>query len=204
MSELSAAYVFLRNLEHRLMYVEDQQTQDLPNNMEAQTRIASSMRFADWASFSAQLEQYRKSVQQHFDAVFQEEKISPEANASVTSAQQSSFLSTKQSSKDVWLGLVADDEANKFLLAIGYSESSETLRRLHSLHASAKYQQLPTLSRQRFDALMPSVIALAANETKPDVTLLRMSDLLESICRRASYLALLAEYPTAHQLGNQV
>ena len=199
-SELSAAYVFLRNLEHRLMYVEDQQTQDLPNNMEAQTRIASSMRFADWASFSAQLEQYRKSVQQHFDAVFQEEKISPEANASVTSAQQSSFLSTKQSSKDIWLGLVADDEANKFLLEIGYSESSETLRRLHSLHASAKYQQLPTLSRQRFDALMPSVIALAANETKPDVTLLRMSDLLESICRRASYLALLAEYPTALHL----
>ena len=29
--ELIVAYVFLRNLEHRLMYVEDQQTQDLPD-----------------------------------------------------------------------------------------------------------------------------------------------------------------------------
>ena len=192
--ELTEAYVFLRNLEHRLMYVEDQQTQDLPKNSEAQSRIATSMIFADWTSFLVQLEQHRQRVQQHFDAVFQEQKSLPQDTAS---SIKSDFLSVTKSTKDIWLGLTADDEAIQFLSGIGYKEAIETLNRLHRLHASAKYQQLPTLSRQRFDALIPSVIALAANASNADITLLRVSDLMESICRRASYLALLAEYPTA-------
>ncbi len=189
--ELSQAYVFLRNLEHRLMYVEDQQTQDLPKTDTAKARIALAMNFAGWPSFYAQLEAYRKSVQQHFDAIFQAEEP-----MQATSSHQSSH----QSVKDVWQGIIADNDAEECLVNIGYSESKETLRRLHALHASAKYQQLPVLSRQRFDALMPSVIILAAAEANPDATLLRMMDLLESICRRASYLALLAEYPTALSL----
>ena len=84
--------------------------------------------------------------------------------------------------------------------ALGYVDSAETLRRLHSLHQSARYKQLPELSRQRFDALMPLVITLSAKEADPDMTLMRVSDLLGSICRRASYLALLAEYPAALNL----
>lgn len=189
-SELNEAYVFLRNLEHRLMYVEDQQTQDLPKTDAAKARIALAMNFADWSSFYAQLEVYRKSVQQHFDAVFQDESTSADVN------QPSHHLSMKE----VWQGVIADSDAEVSLTHIGYTEPKETLRRLKTLHVSAKYQQLPVLSRQRFDALMPSVIALAATETNPDVTLLRMTDLMESICRRASYLALLAEYPTALNL----
>ncbi len=188
--ELSQAYVFLRNLEHRLMYVEDLQTQDLPKSVAAQARIALAMNFADWPSFYAQLEVYRKSVQQHFDAVFQAE-ATPESDK-----QPSHHLSMKE----LWEGVIADSDAEASLIKIGYAAPVETLRRLKTLHSSAKYQQLPVLSRQRFDALMPSVISLAATETNPDMTLLRMTDLMESICRRASYLALLAEYPSALHL----
>ncbi len=41
--ELSVAYVFLRNLEHRLMYVDDAQTQELPKSDETKARIARAM-----------------------------------------------------------------------------------------------------------------------------------------------------------------
>ena len=50
-SELSEAYVFLRNLEHRLMYVEDAQTQELPKTEEARARIAKAMNFSQAANF---------------------------------------------------------------------------------------------------------------------------------------------------------
>ncbi len=43
--ELTEAYVFLRNLEHRLMYVEDAQTHELPTTDEAKARIAEAMNF---------------------------------------------------------------------------------------------------------------------------------------------------------------
>src|SRR5688500_18418642 len=44
-AELREAYVFLRNLEHRLQYLEDQQTQMLPAGNEDRALIAHSMGF---------------------------------------------------------------------------------------------------------------------------------------------------------------
>ncbi|MBP7579558.1 MAG: bifunctional [glutamate--ammonia ligase]-adenylyl-L-tyrosine phosphorylase/[glutamate--ammonia-ligase] adenylyltransferase, partial [Vogesella sp.] len=50
-TELLDAYTFLRNLEHRLQYLDDQQTQSLPASEENRQRIASSMGFASWQAF---------------------------------------------------------------------------------------------------------------------------------------------------------
>ena len=188
-SELSEAYVFLRNLEHRLMYVEDAQTQELPKSDEAKARIAKAMNFEDWGAFLAKLNIYRQNVQQHFDATF------TEANTSQTASQDSLVIE-----KSLWNGALNAQEAEQALQKLGYTEAQETLRRLNTLHQTSRYLQLPELSRQRFDALMPHVISLAATMQNPESTLIRVIDLLESICRRASYLALLAEHAQAMHL----
>ncbi len=188
-SELSEAYVFLRHLEHRLMYVEDAQTQELPKTDEAKVRIAKAMNFDDWESFLAKLNSYRQSVQQHFDATFTDANTSQHASRDCLEAE-----------KSVWNGALNAQEAEQVLQKLGYAEAQETLRRLNTLHQSSRYLQLPELSRQRFDALMPHVISLAATMQNPEVTLMRVIDLLESICRRASYLALLAEHSQAMHL----
>ncbi len=184
-SELSQAYVFLRNLEHRLMYVEDAQTQELPKTDEAKARIAKAMSFAGWAEFLTQLNLYRQNVQQHFDATFSDANTGQDV---------------LDIEKSIWNGAIAEQEAVLALQQMGFAEAQETLRRLNTLHQSSRYAKLPELSRQRFDALMPLVILLAAEMQNPDITLMRVIDLLESICRRASYLALLAEHTQAMRL----
>ncbi len=189
-AELSEAYVFFRHLEHRLMYVEDAQTQELPKTDETKARIARAMNFAQqenygWSDFLAKLDNYRSQVQQHFDATFNDEHSSKDV---------------LESEKSIWNGVIAESEAVAVLQRAGFADAQETLRRLNSLHQSSRYQQLPELSRQRFDAVMPHVIAQAAKMQNADVTLTRVTDLLESICRRASYMALLAEHPQAMQL----
>jgi glutamate-ammonia-ligase adenylyltransferase len=188
-AELSEAYVFLRNLEHRLMYVDDAQTQELPKSDEAKARIAKAMWFADWAEFLAKLNAYRQQVQQHFDATFSDANASPEG--------QNYALNIE---KSIWNGTIAEQDSEPALQKLGFIEAPETLRRLNTLHQSSRYRQLPELSRQRFDALMPLAISQAAKMPNADTTLMRVIDLLESICRRASYLALLAEHPQAMQL----
>lgn len=188
-AELSEAYVFLRNLEHRLMYVDDAQTQELPKSDEAKARIAKAMWFADWAEFLAKLNAYRQLVQQHFDATFSDANASPEG--------QNYALNIE---KSIWNGTIAEQDSEPTLQKLGFIEAPETLRRLNTLHQSSRYRQLPELSRQRFDALMPLAISQAAKMPNADTTLMRVIDLLESICRRASYLALLAEHPQAMQL----
>ncbi len=184
-SELSEAYVFLRNLEHRLMYVEDAQTQELPKSDEAKARIAKAMSFVDWNGFLVQLNSYRQHVQQHFDATFSDTNASKEA---------------LDLEKSIWNGVLAAPEAEVALHKIGFADGTETLRRLTTLHQSSRYLQLPEVSRLRFDALMPLAISQAAGMPNADISLMRVTDLLESICRRASYLALLAEHAHAMHL----
>lgn len=181
--ELITAYIFLRNLEHRLMYVEDQQTQDLPKNDEAKARIAIAMHFANWDVLLSELNLHRKIVAQHFDDTFSDKS-----------------QHENEQENAIWQGAIEKEPALQALLDAGYSDVSETLSRLQMLRASNRYQQLPELSRQRFDTLMPLVIRQSALEENANVALLRTIILLENICRRASYLALLAEFPEALHL----
>ncbi len=187
-AELTEAYVFLRNLEHRLMYVEDRQTQDLPKTDEAKARIAHAMNFPSWAEFLIALNRHRGLVQQHFDATFNDDSDSEQS-------QQQTVQETA-----VWQGALENDAALQALTHGGFGDASQVLQQLQMLRASSRYQQLPELSRQRFDCLMPLVIRQSGQEKNADVALLRTINLLENICRRASYLALLAEYPEALHL----
>lgn len=181
--ELTEAYVFLRNLEHRLMYVEDAQTQELPKSDETKARITKAINYPDWAAFLSVLNAHRKIVAQHFDATFSDKNQSQNTQETA-----------------IWQGVIEKETALQALLDAGYSDAEQTLLRLQMLRASSRYQQLPELSRQRFDALMPHSIAQSAAMPNPDITLLRVTDVFESICRRASYLALLAEHLQAMHL----
>ena len=49
--ELSAAYVFLRNVEHRLQYLDDAQRHDLPQDAQDQARLARMCNFPSWKEF---------------------------------------------------------------------------------------------------------------------------------------------------------
>lgn len=188
-SELSQAYVFLRNLEHRLMYVEDAQTQELPKTDVAKARIAKAMNFPDWERFLVQLNVYRQQVQQHFAATFSD-----------ASTKEHGHTDTLDVEISIWNGALDVPAAILALQKLGFQEPQATLERLNALQQTSRYLQLPELSRQRFDALMPHALSLAAAMQNPEVTLLRVTDLLESICRRASYLALLAEHLQAMRL----
>ena len=197
--ELTLAYVFLRNLEHRLMYVDDAQTHELPKSPEAKARIALAMCYANWDALLNQLNVHRSNVQQHFDATFNDKK----AHANTAESKSETAIKTTMETA-LWQGIVEEEAALQALTTLnsgaGFADAVQTLSRLQMLRNSKRYQQLPELSRQRFDALMPHAIAQSARMPNPDITLLRVTDVFESICRRASYLALLAEHTQAMYL----
>src|SRR5688572_25213430 len=70
--ELSAAYVFLRRVEHRLQYLDDAQRHDLPDDPEDQGRIAQMCGCASWNSFVEELNRHRSAVTRHFENIFAE------------------------------------------------------------------------------------------------------------------------------------
>jgi len=77
--DLAEAYVFLRNVEHRLQYLDDAQRHDLPEEGEDCELLAGMCGFASWNSFAERLDGHRAAVTRHFQAVFAEDKQQLEA-----------------------------------------------------------------------------------------------------------------------------
>ena len=177
--ELHDAYVFLRRLEHRLQYVEDQQTHMLPTAPDEKSRIAHSMAFADWDAMLAVLDAHREKVSKHFDAVFSD----PEAGEHPLTG--------------LWLSQLDNETAIEALGNLGFRRPPDAIARLATLRQSSRYQQLPSANRLRLDAVGPRLIEAAGATADPDTTLVRGLDFLEGIARRGSYLALLQQYPMA-------
>src|SRR5207302_4841832 len=70
--ELCEAYEFLREVEHRLQYLDDAQRHDLPQDEHDRARLAKMAGFASWEAFSASLQSVRAAVSRHFENVFAE------------------------------------------------------------------------------------------------------------------------------------
>ena len=182
---LSEAYIFLRNLEHRLQYLDDKQTQDLPENPGDQALVAEGMGYADFDAMLEQLNRRRALVSEQFALIFSTQEHTGADNAPPESA--------------LWQENMHVEEVRDGLGELGYADAMNLAERLLHIRDSGRYRQLPETSRQRMDLLIPQFIALCAAPNNRDQTLPRILNLVESISRRASYLAFLAEYPQVLQ-----
>lgn len=66
---LAQAYTFLRRVEHRIQYLDDQQTHILPTRDDDLAWIAQTMGFPDCCAFLRQLDTHRELVAQEFDTL---------------------------------------------------------------------------------------------------------------------------------------
>ena len=69
--QLTAAYLFLRRVEHRLQMVADEQTHSLPDDVEAVERFACFFGYADRAAFAKDLLGHLNVVQGHYGKLFE-------------------------------------------------------------------------------------------------------------------------------------
>ncbi len=195
-TQLLEAYTFLRNLEHRLQYLDDAQTHTLPPNPDDQRIVAQMMGYADVPSLLAQLDQQRQIVAQQFDAIFSDKQANDnrdESQSSTRGAHGAGSLCDLQDGDSV--DTIADS-----LRALGLDEPEQAAQRVQSTLQSPRLQSLPEASRTRLLALINSalvIIAAAPEATSGLPALRRLLDFFEAIARRAAYLALLTEYPHA-------
>lgn len=188
-TELTDAYHFLRRLEHRLQYLDDQQTQTLPKSTEDQHHIATSMGFQDYDNFMHHLDVHRMNVTHHFDVILAAPKKSP-AHDVLSKVWQSDTTDKAQS-----------EAASSRLSTLGFAEPSKISARLQQFYQSLFYHQLSASSQQKINMLAPILVEVVAQFPPVETTLERMLKLLEVISPKktapASYLTLLLEHPDA-------
>ncbi|MBL0123410.1 MAG: bifunctional [glutamate--ammonia ligase]-adenylyl-L-tyrosine phosphorylase/[glutamate--ammonia-ligase] adenylyltransferase [Betaproteobacteria bacterium] len=179
---LQLAYTFLRNLEHRLQYLDDQQTQSLPGGEDDRQRIAEAMNYPDWESFLVALNRHRDIVTGEFEALFS----APAGKVRSASAATPGAEALGQ-------------EVRGIAAALG-PEIAETIgARIDAWFSSSRTVTLSARSRARMETLIPFALKAALHEDHAPATAVkaffRLFDLIEAIDKRETYLALLVEYP---------
>jgi len=179
--KLETAYRFLRDLEHRLQYLDDQQTQTLPASEEDRARIATAMNCRDWPDLLDRLDLHRDDVARQFEALFSESRTIGDGDAleSVASAATD------------------DPQTLASLAELGYENPQATLGRIAELRGSVRFRRMSASGQARVDRLLPRLLRAASEFPPAGATFERLLAIIDSIGRRESYLALLIEFPQA-------
>ena len=181
---LLSSYQFLRNLEHRIQYLDDAQSHVLPANDEDRLRIANMMGYADVDSLIRAYEDCSQWVAAQFDDIFEDK----------------STLSTDdaRASAQIALDELDEDGMAAYLASLSFDEPIVAAQRLLTTLRSSRMQTLSELRKAQLHSLIRSALPMVVEEPgSKSATLNRVLDLFEAIARRSAYLELLTEFPQA-------
>ncbi|MEL1262950.1 bifunctional [glutamate--ammonia ligase]-adenylyl-L-tyrosine phosphorylase/[glutamate--ammonia-ligase] adenylyltransferase [Pseudoxanthomonas putridarboris] len=177
---LAAAYRFLRRLENRLQMLRDAQTHALPDSAIDRLRIARGLEYADWDALRDALDAQRARVSTEFAELLAPRRRDAEPGALA----------------QYWRALPEGGEAGT-LASAGFHDAAGADAALREFARYSGVRALSDASRARLDRVLPALLEACVRSSQPDAALRRVLSLLQAILRRASYLALLDEQPSA-------
>ncbi len=188
--ELMDAYIFLRNTEHAIQAQADKQTQELPTDPLPKERLAFSMGFNDWDSFSSELKRHREKVSTHFKAL-------------ISDVKEHDTDDDRQCDQQSWLSLWKDDWEDPAAIALltekGFDNPEAAWKTLKDLRDSRSVQLLQQVAVERLLALLPVLLHQVCQTKNSSETLSRVFQLVQAVLRRSAYLVMLSENPSALQ-----
>ncbi len=175
---LAEAYVFLRRVEHRIQYLDDQQTHVLPTRDDDLGWIAQTLGLADVRSFLTTLDTHRELVAQEFDTL-----LGGDRECKGCTGKNAARYGREHAELDAVLG----------------DFSGAVRQRLMQWKDSPRVQALRDDARGRLMRLLQRSAQWLAEGRVSDDAVLRMADWIEPLLRREIYLSLLLERPSIHE-----
>ena len=178
---LTGAYEFLRRVEHRIQYLDDQQTHVLPTRDDDLGWIAASLGFADTRGFLAELDTHRELVAHEFDTLLGGDGAHECRSCNGSKSGNGTRATVPE------LEQLLEELPDKFRERVALWR---THPRVLALREAARHRLIRLLQRTAQWLREGRVSETAA---------LRMADWVEPLLRRESYLALLLERPAVHE-----
>ncbi|HEV3498951.1 MAG TPA: bifunctional [glutamine synthetase] adenylyltransferase/[glutamine synthetase]-adenylyl-L-tyrosine phosphorylase, partial [Bradyrhizobium sp.] len=175
--ELTAAYQFLRRVEHRLQMVADEQTHSLPDDSEGVERFANFFGYQDRAAFAKDLLGHLKIVQGHYAKLF--EGDDPTGTAKLP---------------DVDYGAGPEDaRLHERLSTLGFKNPVAVAQTLQQWIAG-DYRVFRTEStRSAFIEFVPALIEGLADAEEPDRAVTAFDQFLQALQRGGRLITLLSQ-----------
>jgi glutamate-ammonia-ligase adenylyltransferase len=174
--ELTAAYIFLRRVEHRLQMVADEQTHTLPEESEAVERFAWFLGYDSRAAFASDLLGHLNIVQGHYAKLFEGDPTG----------------SVKLPAADYGAG-PDDPRLLEHLASLGFKKPimvAETVRQW----MVGDYRVFRTeATRNAFVEFVPALIAGLADAEDPDNAVTAFDRFLQALQRAGRLISLLSQ-----------
>jgi glutamate-ammonia-ligase adenylyltransferase len=171
---LAMAYIFLRKVEHRIQYLDDQQTHILPTQDQDLSWIAHTMGYADSCDFLSQLDAHREIVAHEFDIL-----LGGDRQCKGCQKPNGGELPELEAVLDLFQG--------------------EARERLAHWQESPKVKGLRDDARTRLMRLLQRTAQWLKEGKVEAIAVVRMADWMEPLMRRESYLAMMLERPAVHE-----
>jgi [glutamine synthetase] adenylyltransferase / [glutamine synthetase]-adenylyl-L-tyrosine phosphorylase len=178
---MAAAYVFLRRVEHRIQYLDDQQTHVLPGNDHDLAWIARTMGFAQAHAFLDALDTHRERVAAEFDKLLGVADSGPDKSGCKSCGPS-----------------IADNSVNA-LTTLLTQLPERFAKRVTQWGEHPRVLALREDSRKRLLRLLQRTAQWLQTGHISEDAAVRMTDWMEPLLRRESYLALLLERPAVHE-----
>ena len=183
---LARAYDFLRRVEHRIQYLDDQQTHALPTQEGDLAWVAQAMGFDLSDDFLAELQRHREWVAREFDNL-----LGGPAGADQDSEARGQGSVVRNSAPEN----VGSAEFEDLLPAL-----PERFReRVAQWGTNPRVQAARDTTRARLARLVQRTGQWLQEGRVVEEAALRLADWVEALLRRESYLALLLERPQVHE-----
>ncbi|AYF16382.1 TPA: bifunctional [glutamate--ammonia ligase]-adenylyl-L-tyrosine phosphorylase/[glutamate--ammonia-ligase] adenylyltransferase [Vibrio parahaemolyticus] len=184
-SNLEAAYKYLRQLENLLQAMADKQTQTLPDCDIERLKLATAMQLESWELLIEQTQQHMNKVHQVFETLIGDD----EEDEGSTIARHFHELWDMANKQDV-LELILEQD-------IQVEEPAIFSKAIINFKADLAKKTLGPRGREVLNRLMPKVFDAVFAHPDAQFGLPRVLHLLHNICTRTTYLELLDEHPAA-------
>ncbi|MGN6410009.1 MAG: bifunctional [glutamine synthetase] adenylyltransferase/[glutamine synthetase]-adenylyl-L-tyrosine phosphorylase [Nitrobacter sp.] len=174
--ELTAAYLFLRKVEHRVQMIADEQTHTLPADIEAMERFARFLGFDDRAAFAAELLVHLNCVQGHYSRLFEGD---PAGTAKLPSVDYSSGPE--------------DPRLLDHLSKLGFRQPRMVAGTIQQWMAGGYRVLRVEATRTAFEAFVPTLIDGLARAEEPDSAVMAFDRFLQALQRGGRLISLLSQ-----------
>lgn len=177
-SDLANSYRFLRQIEHRLQMVGDEQTHTLPADGDDLEGLACFAGFVDAREFAAELTKHLEAVQSHYGALFEDAPALSDETGSL-----------------VFTGDAFDAETVETLSLMGFSEPERVITAVRSWHFGRYPAMSSERSRERLTEVQPILLDALSKAVDPDLALVAFDRFLGDLPAGVQLFSLLRSHP---------
>jgi len=176
-STLTSAYRHLRQVEHGIQALRDEQTHSIPDVSDAQENLRHLLGYASWSELREETEVHRTAIATEFDALLNEPGQTTRLIIGIDSESPSLDMSV--------------------IRGLSLNRVDHIVAVVSDFIAETRFRVLDPEGVRRLQKVLPLILKAVEDQDDIEQVLKRLLSIVTAVLKRSAYLVLLSENPLA-------